>query len=256
MPHALSAAADPPSATTVLDQIGNLIMILLSGPSSVATVFVVGPADVLTGPATFPLNVVGTLSGLHTDDIVSGWQGVEPWPFPGERPPTEFKAIITSPRPPAASSVSAGFGEANTVGAISVPSTWTVAAPAVRTVSLTLPAPPEPTAGAEAARESGPANTFGEIASGGAAGAGMRAGTGTGRGGTSPGGIRAAAPAAVRTHAGQGDTVAGAARPSPDKPRTVVTGVAARIREIARLRNEGKLTAEEYAEEKNRLLAL
>lgn len=262
VPHALStaaaAAADPPSATTVLDQIGNLITIVLSGPSSLATVFGIGPTDILTGPVDFPLIVIGTLAGLHTDDIVSGWRGVGPWPFTSARPPTEFKAIITNPGPLAASSLSAGLGEANTVGAISVPSTWTVAAPAVRPAALTLPAPPEATAGASEALETGSANAFGEIAPGGMAGAGIGsvAGTGTGRGGTSAGGTRAAGPAAVRAHAGRGATAAGAASPSPDKPRTVLTGVAARIREIARLRNEGKLTAEEYVEEKNRLLAL
>jgi hypothetical protein len=40
----------------------------------------------------------------------------------------------------------------------------------------------------------------------------------------------------------------------PDKPRTVVTGVAAELREFANLRDEGILTDEEYIEQKNRLL--
>jgi hypothetical protein len=38
------------------------------------------------------------------------------------------------------------------------------------------------------------------------------------------------------------------------KPRTVVTGVAAELREFTKLRDEGILTDEEYAEQKNRLL--
>jgi hypothetical protein len=38
------------------------------------------------------------------------------------------------------------------------------------------------------------------------------------------------------------------------KPRTVVTGVAAELREFAKLRDEGILTEQEYAEQKNRLL--
>ncbi|MGB6208183.1 SHOCT domain-containing protein, partial [Mycobacterium sp.] len=37
-------------------------------------------------------------------------------------------------------------------------------------------------------------------------------------------------------------------------PRTVVTGVAAAIREIARLRDQGRLTEQEYKEQKKRLL--
>jgi hypothetical protein len=34
----------------------------------------------------------------------------------------------------------------------------------------------------------------------------------------------------------------------------VVTGVAARIREIAKLRDEGRLTEQDFIEQKNRLL--
>ena len=39
-----------------------------------------------------------------------------------------------------------------------------------------------------------------------------------------------------------------------DKPRAVVTGVAAELREFTKLRDEGILTDEEYTEQKNRLL--
>ena len=39
-----------------------------------------------------------------------------------------------------------------------------------------------------------------------------------------------------------------------DQPRPVVTGVAAELREFAKLRDEGILTDEEYTEQKNRLL--
>lgn len=255
-----AAAADPPSATTVLDLIGNLAAIFPGGPANLATVFAIGPTDILTGPVSFPLNAIGTVTGLHTDDNVSGWQGVAPWPLPGERPPSAFRALITNPGPPAASGATAGLGEANTIGAMSVPSTWTVAAPAVRSAALTLPAPPETTLGAAGeALEAGSGNTFGEMALGGMAGAGMGGGAGTGAGrdgGRPSGGTRVVAPDAVRANAGTGPTADTAAKPSPDTPRTVVTGVAARIREIAKLRNEGKLTDEEYAEEKNRLLAL
>ncbi|EUA29929.1 short C-terminal domain protein [Mycobacterium xenopi 4042] len=41
---------------------------------------------------------------------------------------------------------------------------------------------------------------------------------------------------------------------SQSNPRPVVTGVAARIREIAKLRDEGRLTDEEFSEQKKRLL--
>jgi hypothetical protein len=39
-------------------------------------------------------------------------------------------------------------------------------------------------------------------------------------------------------------------------PRTVVTGVAAAIREITKLRNEGRLSEEEYKKQKKHLLGI
>ena len=39
-------------------------------------------------------------------------------------------------------------------------------------------------------------------------------------------------------------------------PRTVVTGVAAAIREITKLRDEGRLTEEEYKKQKKHLLEI
>jgi hypothetical protein len=42
---------------------------------------------------------------------------------------------------------------------------------------------------------------------------------------------------------------------SRHNPRIVVTGVAVRIRQLAKLRDEGRLTDEEFTEHKNRLLA-
>jgi hypothetical protein len=39
-----------------------------------------------------------------------------------------------------------------------------------------------------------------------------------------------------------------------DNPRVVVTGVAARIRELAGLRDEGGMTEEEFTDQKSRLL--
>ena len=50
--------------------------------------------------------------------------------------------------------------------------------------------------------------------------------------------------------AGQGDTDDAL----QSKPRAVVTGVAAELRDFAKLRDEGILTDEEYTEQKNRLL--
>jgi predicted Zn-dependent peptidase len=70
-----------------------------------------------------------------------------------------------------------------------------------------------------------------------------------------------AARAAGAATAGDGAATSGhsaAADPEADAsqsaPRTVVTGVAAELREFAKLRDEGILTEEEFTEQKNRLL--
>src|SRR6202035_3984260 len=142
----------------------------------------------------------------------------------------------TTPPP----SMAAGLGEANTVGALSVPPTWTVATPAVKPISYTLPALPETTVSAAAApaAEAGSGSMLSEMALAGKAAKG------------------ASAPARGKDAATAGDRAAtGDKDEAPkDKPRAVVTGVAAELREFAKLRDEGILTDEEYTEQKNRLL--
>ena len=209
--------------------------------------------------AALPLDIIGAGTGLHTDKIVSGWDGEEPWPDTGEQPPTAFPARITGPiGPSAATALSAGLGEANTVGALSVPPTWAVSTPAVRPISYTLPALPESGAGAVAAvaAEASSGSTLSEMALAGMAGRAMAGtvGTGVSRTGKASKGARAAARAPGAAAAG-GSAATGDKDEAPeDKPRAVVTGVAAELREFAKLRDEGILTDEEYTEQKNRLL--
>ena len=57
------------------------------------------------------------------------------------------------------------------------------------------------------------------------------------------------------TTRGPGAANGGKAEASP-APRTVVTGVAAAIRDIARQRDEGRLSEQEYKEQKKRLLEI
>jgi hypothetical protein len=82
-----------------------------------------------------------------------------------------------------------------------------------------------------------------------------------GTGGGKDGGKAAAGKRVTTRPAGTGATgtgvpaaadADGAAKQS--KSRTVVTGVAAELREFAKLRDDGILTDEEYTEQKNRLL--
>ena len=94
-------------------------------------------------------------------------------------------------------SVAAGLGEANTIGALSVPPTWAVATPAVKPISYTLPALPETSAPPPApAAEAGSGSTLSEMALAGMAGRAMAGtvGTGVSRGaGKTPKGASAAA---------------------------------------------------------------
>jgi PPE-repeat protein len=256
---ATSAAAAPAQASDPLGTLSNLISIFLDAPAAIATFAADIPFGTL-GVVALPLDIIGAGTGLHTDDIVSGWNGEEAWPGTGDRPPTAFPARITGPVGPAATSaLSAGLGEANTVGALSVPPTWTIATPAVRPISYTLPALPETAASAAAApaAEAGSGSMLSEMALAGMAGRAMAGtvGTGVGRaaGKTAKG---AAAPArAPGTATTGGSAATGDKDEAPkDKPRAVVTGVAAELREFAKLRDEGILTDEEYTEQKNRLL--
>jgi hypothetical protein len=137
---------------------------------------------------------------------------------------------------------------------LSVPATWTVATPAVRPIAVTLPALP-----ANAGMQAGPAahtglgGTLSQMALGSMVGRAM-AGTVAirgGRGGSVPDGTRIATRAA-----GESPAVDGESETTQPEARTVVTGVAVELREFAKLRDEGILTDEEYAEQKSRLLGL
>jgi hypothetical protein len=129
----------------------------------------------------------------------------------------------------------------------------------VKPISYTLPALPGTAAGATAAppAESGSGSTLSQMALAGMAGRAMAGtvGTGVGKaaGKAAKGGraqARAGEPATTNSTAANADKDAA----PPEKPRAVVTGVAAELREFTKLRDEGILTDEEYTEQKNRLL--
>ncbi len=257
VPAALSSAASTPAAAgDPLGTISDLIAIFLDAPAAAAT-FAADIPFATIGVTAFPLDIIGAGTGLNTDRIVSHWNGEDTWPSKIKLPPTDFPAPITGPiRPATTTALSAGLGEANTVGALSVPPTWTVATPAVRPVSYTLPALPQTTASATPAAGAGSSSTLSEMALAGMAGRAMAGTVGTGVSRTAK--QAKGAPAAVRaagTATAAGNVATGDNDDAPhDKPRAVVTGVAAELREFANLRDEGILTDEEYTEQKNRLL--
>ena len=262
VPNALTSAATSAQSTPLdtLDLISDLISIFLDLPADLAGIFVSVPLGTL-GIVSLPFDIGGYGTGVHTDDIVSGWNGEQSWPDTGPAPVKPFPAPLLNLRagtlPPP--SLSAGLGEANTIGALSVPPTWTVATPAVKPISYTLPALPETAAGATAtpASEAGSGSTLSQMALAGMAGRAMAGTVGTGVSkGAGKAGKGASAPARAGEPAtARGDAAAGDKGEAPkDKPRAVVTGVAAELREFAKLRDEGILTDEEYSEQKNRLL--
>jgi Short C-terminal domain len=90
-------------------------------------------------------------------------------------------------------------------------------------------------------------STLSEMALAGMAGRAMAGTVGTGASRVAKT-AKAAPKTAARKTTGGGDEAA------ETKPRAVVTGVAAELREFTKLRDEGILTDEEYTEQKNRLL--
>jgi PPE-repeat protein len=246
--QALSAAAAPAQADP-LGTLSNLITVFLSAPTDLVTLFGIIPADALSGPVDFPIAFLGSASGSRIDDIVSGWNGEEGWPGTAPAPVKDFPATITNPGQSAAATASASVGEADAIGGLSVPQAWTVAAPEIRNVALALPAAGD-TAAAASAVEASSGSAFNQLGLAGMMGPGM-AGPAGGDAGTGGDTTKVGQRMPVRSAGG-----AGAAKSQPLQPesRIVVTGVAAKIREIAKLRDEGRLTEEEYNQQKNRLL--
>jgi PPE-repeat protein len=261
VPNALTSAAAPAQSTSimdVLDLLSDLISIFVDLPADLAGIFISVPLGTL-GIVSLPFDIGGYGTGVHTDDIVSGWAGVVGWPDVGPAPVKPFPATLLNlppgTVPPA--SLSAGLGEANTVGALSVPPTWTVATPAVKPIAYTLPTLPAGAATANAGpAEGGSGTTLSEMALAGMAGRAMAGtvATGVGRGAKAAKGAAAAARGAAAASTGDKAAASGKDEAPQEKPRAVVTGVAAELREFAKLRDEGILTDQEYTEQKNRLL--
>jgi len=176
-----------------------------------------------------PYDIVGALTGFHTDDIVSGWAGIQSWPGTAPVPPSAFPVITNLA---GGTTASAGLGAANKVGALSVPEGWTAQAPAIRPAALALPATPVGAA-ADAALTVGTGSPLGDMAVGATASRALSGVLGTGH--------------RERAKATTGETAS-------LERGGVVKGIAAELRELAELRDSGVLTNEEFLELKRRLL--
>jgi PPE-repeat protein len=113
VPNALTSLAATPAQATPAD-----LLALLANLSGVFVDPELSAAGLAGSTVALPYDVVGALTGFHTDDIVSGWAGVEAWPGWAPVPPTPFPVITNLA---GGSAVSAGLGEAKTLGALSVP---------------------------------------------------------------------------------------------------------------------------------------
>jgi PPE-repeat protein len=254
---ATGAATSAQVAGDPLGTISDLISIFLDLPANIATFVADIPLGSLSVVA-LPYDVVGALTGTHTDRIVSAWNGEQTWPGEGPAPVKPFPAPLLNLKPGTipATRLSAGLGEANSIGGLSVPPSWTISTPAVRPTAVTLPALSEAAAAGESM--SGPSGSaLSEMALAGMAGRAMAGtvGTGIGRGaGKTPGGAISAARSKQKSSNDDRGAKGGTDEGTQSKPRAVVTGVAAELREFTKLRDEGILTDEEYTEQKNRLL--
>jgi PPE-repeat protein len=229
VPSALSGLS-PLGITSVgpsdlLDLVSDLVAVTLDVPTNVSGLAIDTP---LTLAAFYP-DIASYYVGRHTDDIVSGWAGTAGWPNTGPVPPTSFPVITNPAAPP----VSAGLGEANAVGALSVPAGWTEATPSIRPAALALPTT---SAGAAAARDSTAVtgSMLGDMTVGSMAGRAIGTTLGTGR----------------RERAKATPACSGALL----ERGGVVEGIVAALRELAELRDSGVLTGEEFLDLKRRLI--
>jgi PPE-repeat protein len=193
---------------------------------------------------SLPLDLIGAQTGTHTDDIINGWNATG----------APIAVQTTTPTAPSITAnlisgrVSAGVGEADAIGRLSVPPTWAGATPAVRPIALALPAAPAGAAGPAITPSLG--TTFGELALANTAGRAVRDALGTRV--REP---RSADPVGGRVLSRETATATGEDPVAEKEPRTAVTGIAAEIREFARLRDDGLISDEAYAEQRDRLLA-
>ena len=202
-----------------------------------------------------PLNTTGLFTDLSFDDDELHFEGLEStdqdilktFTFNGWHLPPDV-ALDSGTRPVMAlgpaevPSVTAGLGQAPTVGRLSVPPAWTVAAPEIRLAALTLPA--TSLGAAPEVMAASPGSLFSEMT---LANMASRAITGTTTRGCQE-----------RT----GSISRSRAVSTPTSPSGHGTTMAAEIREFAEalvtlgdLRDSGLLTDEEFNQQKERLLA-
>jgi PPE-repeat protein len=244
---ASSPAADPPSASALSDLLSAISPALTAVEIPIGTTSI---GSTSTGIAAAFTGVGTNFRGFEINADRDFAQGRGPYTGygPGAAKLPEWfwggQGSVGAPSNAATASVSAGLGQANTVGRLSVPSAWTVAAPEIRPAAYTLPitgaaAAPEIVAGSSG-------NLFSNMGLAGAAGGAVGSTASVGRGGDQR----------VRM------TNRGNPKPPQRPPNEAVTEIATELRElaaraqslIAKLADSGLTTAEEVTEQKRRFL--
>jgi PPE-repeat protein len=233
-----AAAGDP------LGTFSDLISIFVSIPANLAFFGAVLPQGIAGSAVDLPYAIVDSETGQHTDRIISSWNGEDAYFRPNGMPSIDFPATLTGP---GAASTAASVGEANTIGTLSVPQNWTVSAAEVKPTAFTTPLTATNAAAAPAA-EVGAASTVNQMGMGGMAGQAMAGPPAAG------GDERNGRP--IRLTGLQADAPTDDDAEAMPAPRSVMTGVAAAIRDIARQRAEGRLTERDYTEQKKKLLEI
>ena len=240
-----SAAADPPSASALSDLLNLITVPLTALAIPISTASVGSSATSISAAFTG----VGTnFRGFEINADRDFAQGRGPYTGygPGAAKLPEWfwsgQGSVAAPSNAAPASVGAGLGQANTVGRLSVPSAWTVAAPEIRPLAYTLPitgsaAAPEIAAG-------GSGNLFSNMGLAGAAGGAVGSSASLGRGDQR-----------IRMTPRENP------KPPPQQPpNEAVTEIAAELRELAtraqslltKLAESGLMTADEVTEQKQR----
>jgi PPE-repeat protein len=200
----------------------------LASTSSANTAAALAIIPVELGADLFGSFVIDSAGSFVIDPAGVAIEGLESLEIGGGIPPFAAGASTAGAAP-----VSAGVGQAVPVGGLSVPPSWTTAAPAIRPLAAAQPA-----ASADAASQTSAgtaANTLDDIAMTGLAGLAGTAGLGGRR-------KRAEATSAQPTWSQQ---------TPPSEPKTQI---GPELRELIELDDAGILTEEEFTEQKRRLL--
>jgi PPE-repeat protein len=246
IPHALQGLAT--SAAVPADPVSDFLSVL--SPALTLIELPVGVTSIGSSATSISTGFTGVYTNfrgfsINADRDFYAGKG----PFTGYGPgaanlPNWFfngQGSVAAPSDAATASVSAGLGQANIVGRLSVPSNWTVAAPEIRPAAYTLPI----TAAAAAPEMGGSGNLFSNMGLAGAAGGAVGSTASVGRGNE-------------RTRITPRESPKRAQQP----PNEVVTAIATELQELAsraqsllaKLADSGLVTPDEVIEQKRRFL--